>query len=89
MNSLLDAELNFAADVDECIDSILTTAEPFPVDVVRHKDFLQIIVTFNGTFDVFDTDQSGRQMCAISRGLLEKPSNGSKILADVHPTCVK
>lgn len=89
MNCLLDAELNYVADVDECIDMLLNLTSPFTVNVFRNKDFLEIVVTFNGTFDIFETISSGREMCKITKGSTEKPSNKWKLLADIHPECVR
>lgn len=89
INSLLDAELNYIADVDECIDKILNLTSPFPIDVVRHTDFLQISVKFNGTFDIYETTSSGREMCKTTRESLEKPSIASKLLEDAYPECIR
>ncbi len=79
--------------MDECINNILNTTNsstnPFPVDVVRHQDFLTIIVRFNDTFDVYETTDEGREMCKISLHLKERPPETSEALADVHPECVR
>lgn len=90
MNSYdLDAELNYIADVDKCLDIFSNLTGPFPVDVVRNKNFLQISVQFNGTFDIYATTSSGREMCKITRESLEHPISASQSLEDVYPECVR
>lgn len=67
---------------------ILNLTGPFPVDVVRNKNFLQISVEFNGTFDIYETTASGREMCKITQ-MAEKPSITTKLLGDIYPECVR
>ncbi|XP_037041067.1 uncharacterized protein LOC119077848 isoform X2 [Bradysia coprophila] len=83
-----DAKLNYISDVDECMDILLNLTGPFPVDVVRNKNFLRISVEFNGTFDVYETTSSGREMCRMYRNLLEKPPIAMQSLEDIYPDCV-
>lgn len=73
------------------MDKLLNLAGPFPVDVVRQKDFLQILVKFNGTLDIYETTSSGREMCKITRGVsVDKSSMASELLLkDVYPECVR
>jgi len=74
--------------VNECFDKLMNTSGPFPLDVLRHKDFLEIIVKFNETFDIYETTSSGREMCRITTGNLTEPSKEIKSLEKVHPECV-
>lgn len=86
--TLLDAELNYIADVDECIDKLSNLTGPFPTKIIRNKDFLEIIVKFNGTFNIYKTTTSGREMCKIIRES-SWVSTESRLLKDVHPECMR
>lgn len=84
----LDAESNYIADVNECVDKIESLSGPFPIEVVRNKDFLEIILLFNGTYKIYETYTNGRGMCKVTT-VLEKPSKKWNYLKDVHPECEK
>lgn len=76
--------------MNKCIDKLSNvTGGPFPVNVFRNKNFLQISVQFNGTYDIYETISSGKEMCRITRGSMDMPSQEIKLLEDIYPECVR
>lgn len=75
--------------MDKCINKLLNLVGPFPIDVVRQKDYLEISVNFNGTFDIYTTTSSGKEICKTVRQVLKKPSITFKSLEEIHPECVR
>lgn len=85
-----DAELNYNADLNDCVEKLSNVSSPFPMDVFRQKDFLQIAVNFNGTFEIYETSSAGLEICKITyTNSTTKLSTASKSLEEIYPECVR
>ncbi|XP_037048411.1 uncharacterized protein LOC119082849 [Bradysia coprophila] len=84
-----DIELNYIAEVDECMEKLSNfTSGPFPITVIRNRNFLQILVQFNGTRHTYVTNSFGNQTCRIYDESEVELIVAHQLLEDVYPDCI-
>ncbi|XP_037041567.1 uncharacterized protein LOC119078212 [Bradysia coprophila] len=84
-----DFELNYIAEVDRCMEKLSNfNGGPFPVTVIRNRNFLQILVEFNGTRHTYITNSLGEEMCRVYHEPQEEVIDVHLLLEDVYPDCI-